>query len=228
MTTPSRRASPGAKIRVELQTAASGLASPILVLPAPGAGARLFVVDQAGLVRLIENGALRAEPFLDVTPWLVPLNQDFDERGLLGLAVDPDFEKAGQPGFRRIFTYCSEPVGKRSDFPNPHAGDVPPDHQGVLTAWQVAADGSRVDPGTRREVLRIDEPQFNHNGGMIAFGPDGLLYLALGDGGAGNDLGPGHNPTTGNGQDQNVVLGKMLRIDVNGTDSGERRVRHPA
>jgi glucose/arabinose dehydrogenase len=71
-------------------------------------------------------------------------------------------------------------------------------------------------------VLRLDQPQANHNGGMIAFGPDGFLYIALGDGGAGNDLGPGHNPETGNGQDKNVLLGKILRIDVNGSDSGNR------
>jgi glucose/arabinose dehydrogenase len=76
-----------------------------------------------------------------------------------------------------------------------------------------------VDPASRKELLRIDKPQFNHNGGMIAFGPDGFLYIGVGDGGAGNDLGPGHNPEIGNGQDKNVVLGKILRIDVNGTNA---------
>jgi len=72
---------------------------------------------------------------------------------------------------------------------------------------------------SRKELLRIDKPQFNHNGGMVEFGPDGFLYISTGDGGGGNDLGPGHNPETGNGQDKNVVLGKILRIDVNGKNS---------
>lgn len=209
-------------LRVELQTVAEGLASPVLLVAAPDGTGRLFIVDQAGLVRVVEKGALRAEPFLEVTARLAELNKDFDERGLLGLAFDPAFGDAQAAGHRRLFTYTSERVEGRGDFPNPHAGDVPPDHQGVVASWRVSADGSRVDPASRKELLRIDEPQFNHNGGMIAFGPDGFLYIGLGDGGAGNDLGPGHNPETGNGQDKTTVLGKILRIDVNGTDSANR------
>jgi glucose/arabinose dehydrogenase len=100
--------------------------------------------------------------------------------------------------------------------------DAKPDCQNVIASWSVSGDGSRVDPATRKELLRLDKPQFNHNGGMIAFGPDGFLYIALGDGGAGNDMGPGHNPQTGNAQDPNVILGKMLRINVNGDDSTNR------
>lgn len=206
-------------IRVELQAVAKGLASPLLVLPAPDGTGRLYVVDQPGFVRVVENGVLRPEPFLDVAARLAKLNADFDERGLLGLAFDPDFQKAGRPGHRRLFTYSSEPVSGAATYPNPHAKDVPADHQSVIVAWRVLPDGSAADPGSRQELMRIDEPQFNHNGGMIAFGPDGLLYIGLGDGGAGNDLGPGHNPETGNAQDKNVPLGKMLRIDVNSTDS---------
>jgi glucose/arabinose dehydrogenase len=207
------------EITVELQPIAEGLASPVLLVGSPDTSGRVFVIDQSGLVRVVENGALRTEPFLNVTDRLVKLNKDFDERGLLGLAFDPAFRDAQGPGRGRLLTYMSEPIAGRGDFPNPHAQGVPPDHQSVIASWRVTADGSRVDPATRKELLRIDEPQFNHNAGMIAFGPDGFLYIALGDGGAGNDLGPGHNPEIGNGQDKTTVLGKMLRIDVNGTDS---------
>jgi glucose/arabinose dehydrogenase len=207
-----------ADVAVELQPIATGLASPVLLVPAPDASSRLLIVDQSGLIRVVDNGQLREEPFLDVRDRLVELRPGFDERGLLGLAFDPDYQNTAKPGHRRVFTYTSEPVGKRTDFPIVH-GDTPPDHQAVIASWKVNADGQRIDPASRKEVLRIDEPQFNHNGGMIAFGPDGFLYIALGDGGGANDLGPGHNVETGNAQDKNVVLGKMLRVDVNGTDA---------
>lgn len=207
--------------RVELLPVAEGLASPVLALAAPGDATRLFIVDQAGTIRVVEKGLLRAEPFLDLTSRIVALNKDFDERGLLGLAFDPDFAKAGAAGHRRVFTYSSEPVGDRSDYPIVH-GSEKPNHQSIVASWKVSEDGQRVDVASRKELLRIDEPQFNHNGGMIAFGPDGFLYISLGDGGGANDLGPGHNPTSGNAQDKNVVLGKMLRIDVNGSNSANK------
>ncbi len=207
-----------ADVRIELQPVASGLASPVLLVAAPDGSDRLFIVDQSGLIRVVAGGQLATEPFLDVRQRLVELRPGFDERGLLGLAFDPDFKDAEKPGHRRVFTYTSEPVGERTDFPIVH-GSEPPDHQAVIASWKVSADGQRIDPASRKEVLRIDEPQFNHNGGMIAFGPDGFLYIALGDGGGANDLGPGHNVESGNAQDKNVTLGKMLRIDVNGTDA---------
>jgi len=210
-----------ADVRIELQTIASDLASPVLLVAAPDGSDRLFIVDQSGLLRVVEKGQLRAEPFLDVRERLVKLRPGFDERGLLGLAFDPDFQNSAKPGHRRVFTYTSEPVGERTDFPIVHGTDAP-DHQAIITSWKVSADGQRIDPASRKEVLRIDEPQFNHNGGMIAFGPDGFLYIALGDGGGANDLGPGHNVETGNAQDKNVALGKMLRIDVNGTNAKNR------
>lgn len=218
---PERIAKSG--VVVELRAVAEGLVSPVLLL---ADGERLLVVDQVGVVRAIEGGRLVEEPWLDVRARLVTLSPKFDERGLLGLAFDPDFARAGSPGHRRIFTYTSEPVGERTDFPIIH-GTVPPDHQSVIAAWRVSADGRRVEPESRREVLRFDQPQSNHNGGMIAFGPDGFLYIGTGDGGSGMDLGPGHNPDTGNGQDKNVLLGKMLRIDVNGTDAANGKYGIP-
>jgi glucose/arabinose dehydrogenase len=137
----------------------------------------------------------------------------YDERGLLGFAFHPDFNDPDKPGFHKVYTYTSEPVSGPADFtvPNPD----PFDHQSVVAEWQVSSDNpNRIDPRSRREVMRIDEPQFNHNGGQLAFrASDQYLYISLGDGGAGNDVGNGHNPRIGNGQDKTNVLGKLLRID---------------
>jgi glucose/arabinose dehydrogenase len=207
------------EITVELEPIGKGLASPVQLVAAPDESGRLLVVDQSGLVRVIQAGKLTAEPFLDLRDRLVSLNSDFDERGLLGLAFDPEFADPKSSGYRRLFTYSSEKPIATSDAPNPHAQGAQPNHQSVLASWRATEDGLKAQPNSRKELLRIDQPQFNHNGGMVAFGPDGLLYIGLGDGGAANDLGPGHNPETGNSQDPHVLLGKMLRIDVNGTDS---------
>jgi glucose/arabinose dehydrogenase len=203
-------------MRVELKPVASGLASPVHLVVSPDRADRLLVVDQAGTVRVVEGGALREEPFLDATQRLVALKPNFDERGLLSIAFDPGYRDAASPGHRRVFVYTSEPVAGTPTFPFLHGAEMQPDHHAVIASWKVRADGLAVEPSTRVEVMRVVEPQFNHNGGMIAFGPDGYLYIGLGDGGSANDLGPGHNMETGNAQDMKVPLGKMLRIDVNG------------
>jgi glucose/arabinose dehydrogenase len=108
------------------------------------------------------------------------------------------------------------PITKRADFeepPFPNA-NVVPNCQQVIAEWKVARhDADEVDPASYREILRFDRPEFNHNGGTLAFGHDGLLYASIGDGGAANDVGPGHNPTTGNGQDLSTILGKVIRIN---------------
>ncbi|NIW38838.1 MAG: CHRD domain-containing protein, partial [Gemmatimonadetes bacterium] len=139
----------------------------------------------------------------------------FDERGLLGVAFHPDYASTGL-----LYTYTSEPVAGSADF-----STMPPDtsanHQSVISEWQVPVPGdptSVADPSTRREVFRIDQPQFNHNAGALNFGPDGDLYISLGDGGAADDQGVGH-VTGGNGQDPGNVLGAILRIDPGGSDS---------
>jgi glucose/arabinose dehydrogenase len=215
-------------LRIELEPAATGLAAPLLMLPVPDGSDRLFIVDQIGLIRVIAGGKLEAAPALDVSARLAPLNKDFDERGLLGIAFDPGFNDPANPGHRRLFTYTSEPASETPDFPNPNRAGKP-NHDSVLASWKMsAAHPGHVDPASRRELLRIEQPQFNHNGGMIAFGPDGMLYIGLGDGGAANDAGAGHHPELGNSQDPRTVLGKMLRIDVNGSNARNGRYGIPA
>jgi len=204
---------------VDLEPVASGLTAPVDLVPDPEGSERLYIVDQAGLVRVVDQGQLLDAPFLDVRDRLVqPLGilgsfdeNDFDERGLLGLAFHPGFADPESPGHRLLYTYTSEPAEAPADF----TIDVPADevnHQSVITEWQAALDGDSVDAGSARVLLRIDQPQFNHNGGQLAFGPGGYLYIALGDGGAANDDAPGHGPD-GNGQNLQTVHGSILRID---------------
>ena len=193
---------------MELQTIASGLTAPN-DLTSVGDG-RLFVNQQDGLIRIVKNNALLATPFLDLSARLV---SSTGERGLLGLAFHPGYNDPSSPGFRKFYTYTSEPVAGAADFTVPKTTAF--DHQSVVAEWQVSAGNPDLaDPASRREVLRVDEPQANHNGGKLAFRPgEPYLYISLGDGGAGNDVGDGHNPAIGNGQDLTTVLGKILRID---------------
>jgi glucose/arabinose dehydrogenase len=234
ITNPVPTPIPASTTRVELATVATGLVAPNYLTPAPGDASRLFVVDQAGKLRVIQNGALAPDPFLDVASRLVPLGffgthdeNDFDERGLLGLAFHPGYADPASPGHRKLYTYTSEPLAGPADFSVPLPAGKTFNHQSVIAEWGVdPTDPNRVDPTSRREVLRIDEPQFNHNGGMLDFGPDGNLYIALGDGGQANDVGDGHGPL-GNGQDLETVLGKILRIDVNGRTSANGQYAVP-
>jgi len=151
--------------------------------------------------------------FLDVSGLLVELGiggvGTFDERGLLGVAFHPDYANNGL-----LYTYTSEPVDGPADFSTiPVEGEA--DHQTVIREWEVSSPtlpGSVVDPTSSRELLRIDQPQFNHNGGAVNFGPDGMLYISLGDGGSADDQGVGHG-TDGNGQNTSNILGALIRID---------------
>jgi glucose/arabinose dehydrogenase len=208
-------------ISIELETVASGLTAPVYLTHAGDGTDRLFVVDQPGKIWLIENGQLLGTPFLDIIDRVympgffgtLDVN-DFDERGLLGLAFHPDFANPQSPGYQKIYTYTSELNEFPADFTTePLPAGVVFDHQSVIAEWTVdASNPNIIDISTRREIIRIDEPQFNHNAGMLAFGPDGYLYISLGDGGSGNDVADGHG-ATGNGQNKNTVHGSILRID---------------
>jgi glucose/arabinose dehydrogenase len=207
----------GLPISLELVT--DGLTAPNWGTAAPGDTKRLFVVDQPGIVWAVSPASGERSVFLDVSNRLVPLGAfgpgTFDERGFLGLAFHPDYASNGL-----LYTYTSEPVNGPADFSTMPPGTTA-DHQSVVAEWTVPdpTDAAAVvDPSTRRELMRIDEPQFNHNAGALNFGPDGFLYISLGDGGNEDDQGVGHSPQ-GNAQDPSNVLGKILRIDPTGSDS---------
>jgi len=210
-------------IMIELEPVADGLVSPLGVVEPPDGSSRLLIYDQAGFVRIVDDGSLQPQPFLDVSARLVSLQAGYDERGLLGFALHPDFASNGL-----VYTYTSEPVSGTipSDFTVPISGSF--NHQSIVAEWQVlSTDPNLIDLSSRREILRIDEPQSNHNGGALRFGPDSFLYIVLGDGGAADDEGEGHG-TDGNGQNPDTVLGTVLRIDVDGSNSANGRYGVPA
>lgn len=144
---------------------------------------RIFVTGQGGQVWIIENGSVLGEPFLDVSS-LTDLT-DATERGLLDIAFHPDYSENG-------YFYINY-----TDL-NGHT---------VVSRWQVSDDPNRADPDSESIVLQVQQPYSNHNGGQIEFGPDGYLYIGLGDGGNQGD-------TEGNGQNPQTLLGAILRIDV--------------
>jgi glucose/arabinose dehydrogenase len=226
---------------VDLQPMVTGLVAPIDVQGIADGSGRLFITDQAGQIQEIKNGVLQSTPFLDVSSRLAPFRTagttgqiTYDERGLLGFAVDPDFNNQGTAGFHKVYTYTSEPGSSgTADYgiPAGSPANSPVDHHEVLAEWTVDPNNpDRVDPTSRVELLRVASSNFNHDGGTIAFGPDKMLYMSLGDGGAANDVGNGHVVGVGNGQTTAAgnLLGKILRIDPHGTNSPNGKYGIPA
>ena len=240
---------PHSHARVALETVLSGLVSPVAAAVAPGDRRHLYVADQTGQVWRIHTSnredddasddddddsgpgtaARRPELFLDLSALLVsPLGLGpgrYDERGLLGLAFHPQFRFNGL-----FYTFSSQPVRGQADFTTMPAGTAP-NHQSVITEWRVQRPGKRnstVDLTSTRELMRIDKPQFNHNGGALAFGPDQMLYVALGDGGGSDDEGVGH-VAGGNAQSlaEGNVLGKILRVDPLGRNAANGKYGIP-
>lgn len=210
---------PKGSITVELQVAATDLIAPVHLTHA--GDNRRFIVDQPGEIRILTNaGTLLSTPFLDIKSDIIPLGffgsmdeNDFDERGLLGLAFHPNYNNIGQPGFGKLYTFSSETPSTLADFTLASFSGGSFDNQNVIHEWEVDQfDSNVVDVSTKREVMRVDEPQFNHQGGMLEFGPDGYLYIAFGDGGGADDNQDGHG-TIGNGQDRSTILGTIVRID---------------
>ncbi len=213
LTNPLPLPIPVGAVRVGLETVATGLVAPNWGTAPTGDTGRLFVSDQNGILWVIDLSTFTKTVFLDVSARLIAPNAG-SERGLLGVAFHPSYFINGF-----FYTYTSEPATVVADFPVP--GDAPPDHQSVVTEWRVNAPGDRAavaDPLSGRVLLRVNQPQANHNAGALAFGRDGMLYIALGDGGNADDQGPGHSPQ-GNGQDTSNVLGSILRIDPVGGNS---------
>ena len=199
------KADAGSTISLKLMT--EELGAPIGLVPIPDGSGRLFVAEQAGLIQLLDHDRKKsAQPFLDLREKIVPLGKGMEERGLLGLALHPQF-KANH----KFYVVYSAPLRT----------NAPPkwDHAERLSEFRTTgADFATADPASERVVLEIDEPDWNHNSGRLAFGPDGHLYWTVGDGGAFNDVGDvargrGH-PSEGNGQKLDTLLGKVLRIDV--------------
>ncbi len=192
---------------IGLELVAEGLAAPLALMPAGDDSDRLFIMDQVGQIWILTpEGDLLAEPFLDVSDRMVSLQAGYDERGLLGLAFHPDYAENG-----RFYVYYSAPL--RDGAPSGW------NHTSHVSEFTVSGDDENAaNAGSERILLQVDQPQSNHDAGQIAFGPDGYLYVPLGDGGGANDIGTGHTPELGNGQDTTNLLGSILRIDVDGGD----------
>jgi glucose/arabinose dehydrogenase/plastocyanin len=216
ITNPIAQPIPKGDLTIELRTVAEGLASPLgMAVPGDGSG-RMFIYDQSGVIRVLTTNGLLTEPLLDLRSNQVTAVQlvalgSYDERGLLGVVTHTNFSQ-----FPLLYTYTSESNTAPADFTSIASNH---NHQSVIAEWRIdATQPNQIDPASRRELLRIDQPQVNHNGGTMRFGPDGYLYIALGDGGRADDQGDGHEPE-GNAQTLWNVYGKLLRIDVDSADS---------
>ncbi len=164
-----------------LTPVASGITAPTDIQNADDGSGRLFLVEQNGLIRILRHGVLNPQPFLDITS---KTHAD-GERGLLGLAFPPDF-------------------GRRQRFYLDYTdlrGDT------TIAEYRVSSNPDAADPASETVLLKIVQPFANHNGGQLRFGPDGYLYIGMGDGGSGGD-------PQRNGQNVNALLGKILRLDV--------------
>ena len=175
---------PAATGSLSLQLVASGLASPVFLTHAPGDGSRLFVVERGGRIKILRGGSVLPRAFLDIAGRVQAAGS---EQGLLSLAFHPDYGQNGE-----IFVYYTNLAG------DSHVSRI-----------RVSADPDSADPATEEVLLVVDQPYTNHNGGLVTFGLDGMLYVGLGDGGSGGD-------PLGNGQDSTTLLGSILRIDVDG------------
>lgn len=190
---PTERESEGSRpqsfeprnVNLDLETVAEGFDAPLGVTHADDGSGRLFVVEQTGAIRILDDGRVLDEPFLDVGESIVAGG----EQGLLGLAFHPGFRRNG-----RFFINFTDVNGNT-----------------VVAEVQTSNDPDVADAGSVTPLLQIDQPFANHNGGQLAFGPDGYLYIATGDGGSAGD-------PQGNGQNTEALLGKLLRLDV---DSGD-------
>ncbi len=164
---------------LSLERVAEGFSAPVSITNA--GDNRLFVVEQAGTISVVQDGARSSAPFLDIRDRV----GSGGERGLLGLAFPSDFAQSGL-----FYVYYTDKNG-----------------DSVLSRF--SSDGQVADAGSEQVLLTQDQPYGNHNGGQLQFGPDGYLYLGLGDGGSGGD-------PQGNGQNLGTLLGKLLRLDVSG------------
>jgi len=180
--------SPSSTARVQLVPLLThGLEQPVFIGHAGDHSHRLFILEQPGRIRILQQGTLQPAPFLDIASRV----KSGGERGLLGLAFHPQFRNNG----RLFVNYTRQQDGATT-----------------VAEFRISHDPNRALPNSEKILLVIPQPYANHNGGMLAFGPDACLYIATGDGGAGGD-------PDNRGQDPHTLLGKLLRIDV---DRGDR------
>jgi len=165
----------------------SGFERPVYLAQPDDGADRLFVVEQPGRIRIIANGQLLESPFLDMTSLVLSTG---NEQGLFSMAFHPNYRSNGL----FFVDYTRKPDGAT-----------------VVARYHVSGDPNVADPNSALTILTIAQPEANHNGGLVQFGPDGYLYIGTGDGGGQGD----QHGTIGNGQNLNVLLGKLLRIDVN-------------
>jgi MYXO-CTERM domain-containing protein len=208
---------PRGDIAIHLNPVATGMSAPLYGINPPGETNRMFVLEQKGTVHILQNGALLPGTALDiqsrVSPPLVPTNAN-DERGLLGLAFHPGFNTPTSPGFRTLYTFHSEPIPAGSGVTFVAPNNATQNFKNVVAEWKVDPTNPNViDPNSRREVFSIGKNAGNHNGGTIQYGPDGYLYLGVGDGGNANDVGASHIEPGGNAPNLSTILGKFVRID---------------
>jgi glucose/arabinose dehydrogenase len=208
---------PRGTVAVNLTPVATGMAAPAYGISAPGDSSRLYIVEQNGLLRILQNGTLLPGSALDIQSRVQPpLNAGNanDERGLLGLAFHPGFATPSSPGFNTLYTYHSEPIPAGGTVTYPAPNNATQNYKMVVAEWKMTPGNPNVvDANSRRELISFGKNAGNHNGGTIAFGRDGYLYLGTGDGGNANDVGPAHLEPGGNAQNLTTPMGKMLRID---------------
>jgi len=174
--------------RITLRLIASGLSKPVFATSANDGTGRMFIVEKTGKIKILQNGRIRSTPFLNISSEV----SKGTEQGLLGLAFHPSFKSN-----HKLYINFTDVNGDT-----------------VIREYRVSSSNPNVvNTATKRRILKIDQPFANHNGGMLAFGPDGYLYIGMGDGGDAGD--PGNRA-----QNPDSLLGKVLRIDVNGTATG--------
>ncbi|MCU0491706.1 MAG: PQQ-dependent sugar dehydrogenase [Chloroflexaceae bacterium] len=182
------------QLNLSLTGSINGFSSPVHLTHAGDGSGRMFVVEQAGRIRIVRNGAIVPTPFLDINSLVSsPSSGGGSEEGLLSVAFPPGYANS-----RRFYVYYTNR-----------------DSNIVIARYRVTGSNADVaDPNSAQVLFTIPHPgQRNHNGGQLAFGPDGFLYIGTGDGGGGGD-------PDGNGQDRSTLLGKMLRVDVEGNPTG--------
>ncbi|MDB5012576.1 MAG: glucose/sorbosone dehydrogenase [Daejeonella sp.] len=182
---------PASSITLNLVKIADNLTSPLNVIFLDDT--KMLIGEQHGVISLFENGKLASTPFLDLRSKMVKIGASYEERGLLGLVLHPQFKTNN-----KFYVYYSAPSNASGS-----------DHKSVLSEF--ISNGATADLKSERILLTVEEPESNHNGGCLKFGNDGFLYVSLGDGGGAGDK----HGNTGNGQNLNTLLGKILRIDIN-------------